>query len=744
MVAEIFNGPITVSLGTNILNDYSSYTYRFTLYGVDPTTLVDPNLWRMNDPTNIIIRSGGKGDSKILLIDKSQVAQKNLATSLAATVSAMSDEDLGANKGLLNQAKATQQRVDDAPGLIDEFNQSSPGRFDMYFDNLEIESLFTFTPTANVSLPKIIKFSIVEPYSVNGFFEALQAVAIATGNTSYANTIYILKIDFIGYPAVSPDDPLPSPTIIGDATRYFPIKFKSVDLSITEQGTRYECECIPYNEMAFGIPNILKKSISMEGETVGEMLENLIEKLNKILSEDAEKSFGDKKYADQFEIKFPSIGENGGLDFKTNNDMYKSLILTNKLQENFTPQQNDPVDQADGTPPPDYDSKKPVVQVSEKQQIHEVIASVIRDSKYVENLLANLMNKELTGLDEYGFVNYFVINTNVEYLDTFNPMTFQRGQKITYVVSPYRVYITYIPGFDNNTKFAGEVRKIANRTYNYLYTGKNIDLINFNLKFSNHYFQSLPAILESELYNSSIPSAARNGNDIQFKSQGDFSGKQVPNVPTRGIPIDSNPINGSTGNTRSYSPYRNLARNLHQSLLNNIGMAEGTIDIIGDPFYINTSVHGNDYPASTKRGINDNGEAECITQQLMIIINFRNPIDIGEDGFMKFKDLVTFSGVFRVNSVSSSFKNGIFTQTLHIMRVPGQPDATSETPSTTSTATSFTTRQNPDGMPAAKSTDANDPVPALTEQQAFNQGISGFNSSLINAVNVQINSIKNA
>jgi hypothetical protein len=57
----------------------------------------------------------------------------------------------------------------------------------------------------------------------------------------------------------------------------------------------------------------------------------------------------------------------------------------------------------------------------------------------------------------------------------------------------------------------------------------------------------------------------------------------------------------------------------------------------------------------------------------MVKINFNNPIDIDETtGLMYFRKEVSYSGVYNVISVKSTFKDGQFKQTLHVLRLSGQ------------------------------------------------------------------------
>jgi hypothetical protein len=116
---------------------------------------------------------------------------------------------------------------------------------------------------------------------------------------------------------------------------------------------------------------------------------------------------------------------------------------------------------------------------------------------------------------------------------------------------------------------------------------------------------------------------------------------------------------------------------MHDAIINSkASMITGELDILGDPFFLVTGGIGNYNPKPGARGKTADGEAAHNFSEVLITVNFRNPIDIDtfENGGQVYFDTkkVPFSGVYRVTKVNSSFKEGQFKQTLEILRVPGQ------------------------------------------------------------------------
>jgi hypothetical protein len=113
------------------------------------------------------------------------------------------------------------------------------------------------------------------------------------------------------------------------------------------------------------------------------------------------------------------------------------------------------------------------------------------------------------------------------------------------------------------------------------------------------------------------------------------------------------------------------------------------MEIWGDPYYIADSGMGN-YNASEIAGamnITADGSIDYQYSEVDVLINFRTPLDIGNDGLMKFPSLGTepvgsFSGLYQVLFVKNKFSSNNFTQELEMVRRRNQEtDSTADAPS---------------------------------------------------------------
>jgi len=720
------NGKTKEAQPRNVLNKYRSYTYNFTLAALHKSQLRTPEAYRGKPLDFVILKSSGKGPNGM-----------NSSNVTGITKPIVRPEDANINGLTLSTSDID---INLGKELVESFNKESPGRFDMYIDDIEIDTLTTFTPGTNASLGTNINFNVIEPYSINGFIEALHVGAVSAGYPSYLGASYILKMEFVGYPD---DVPLPEAQPIDKTTRYFIIRFTGVEVEITEKGTRYKCTAIPFHEGAFGQPNKLKSDIKMSGKTVKDILKNFAKELNgQIVNDDkSSKPAENATKHDEYEIKFASIDSNGNVDLSKDTNAIaevdvKELFKDKSLFKFPDPATipNVPKSAQDTQKDPDsvkYVPTEGVVQFPAGSNIHECIAAVIRDSEYVKNILRTI--GQGNNPDEYGMVNYFIVYPEIENLDTIDAVNNKPYQKYTFIVAPYKIHYTRIPRYNSQRVDSKALSRKVIREYNYIYTGKNVDVLNFKLNFNTLFFEAVPRALGKSNYAFSRDGLGRNGTpDISSTPEdlNKLARSQNATAPTMGDV--SKPSNIGTGGPLSMTPFSILAREMHDAIVNSkASMLQGELEIIGDPMFLVTTGHGNYKPKSEGGGITVDGEAVYAQSETLISINFRNPVDIGPDGLVQFdRNRVPFSGVYRVNKVRNSFKDGTFKQSLEVMRIPGQT-LENEVPS--NPADKMKTRDNPLDVPIKDITKAVAPsqragVSFLNELQ----GLSASATSLLN------------
>jgi len=654
----------------NILNNYRSVNYHFTLAALTPNNIRDPKSYRDSTLKYIIISTKGKGPNAI----SSNIVPIKTTKEVTELIF-----DNGGNEA--TEIKKIIPGEDDVSGvdIVKGFNKESQGRFEFFIDNLEIDSIVAPTEQSGTSLSTSVRFDVFEQFSVNGFIEALHTTALAAGWTGYLNASFLLKIEFIGYPD---NVDLPTPKLI-NATKYIPIKFTGAEMNVTEQGTTYNCKAIPFNEAGYGNPNEIYTDISFTGNTVKQVLDNLFSIVNKHLEEREKKeknSDNTKTIRDIYEIYFPNMPELGK-DIKIVKNSDGNLIagksINNNLRENSLykfPEKVSTVTGGRGTTQSEQFRLNPQVsriQFAKDSHITDIITAVIRDSHYLKEILADVNAAK----DAHGMIDYFqiIINTLPLGIDTTTNIHKHIYQ---FLVVPYKVHYTKLPGYQSKKFPAKELLPFVKRTYNYIYTGNNIDVLNFKLNFNHLFFQaSNPKMANTDKLEKQ--DAAASSDNVQVKQPNGLS-KDAPEskFDTAGLVAngDSSSFKGRAGAPKT-DPYFQLAYNAHRAILESVNLLTAEIDLVGDPYYLSTSGIGNYFARFKQLGLTVDGEATPQFGPVLCRINFRNPVDIDSvTGQYKFSELVPFSGVYQVIKVKHMFTNGIFKQRLNLIRFPGQVD----------------------------------------------------------------------
>lgn len=644
----------------NALNNYRSYSPVFTISSLDKSKVNKPETYRQNnDLGNIILKSSGK-----------------------------------AQKG---QSPDFKKLSDTAPGWVqdelDYFNKESAGKYDFYINNVEITTIPVPQKITGTALVTKILFDIHEPYSVVGFIEALTAGARSAGYLHYLDAVFLLKIEFMGYR----DDDSPTapaePEKINLTTRYIPFRFTKVDINFDQSGTIYRCEAVPAEDISFSdVLGSTKTTLQLTGLTVKEILQNMVDGINKTVLDEAKKSAPDIKdtQVDRYSVSFPSY-----IDGKWTEE--DNEIANKKLKELYTDTgiySFDDVDKSvfknayqtaggststQATTFVPYEPTKWSVNFGPGTSVQSMIDGIVRDSEYwreqVDPSTANLNTKD-------NFVNFWRITAEIKEGD-FNPIRKRPRYEITYKVIIAKIHKTQVPGFKNVT-ISSEGINVA-REYNYLYTGQNIDIKNLRVNFDKLFYERFPFILGSN----QLPADSAQNLDNSIRAQ-QIADEVRKTIEAGGslTQISNTAVAPGTGAPGGEAASSGLAANMQypresfaQILASNFSMIKVDMEIVGDPVYLMTGGLGNYYPALLRENDADyqvftiDGEANFLPQNVYIKIYFRNPTDVDEvslenggTGLVKFRSRYDLSGYYMLVKVISYFRNGEFTQKLELVR----------------------------------------------------------------------------
>ncbi len=705
----------------NILHKYRSFNYLFTLSACSPDALNNQEKIIQCSENFVIAKSSGKAINQL----------KSKSVGAGNTIDDISREFETVN-------------------LVESFNSKSPGRFDLFLNNIEVDTLMSFNETTNFSMATKLRFEVIESLSINGFIEALQVSSQAAGNYTYVESPFILKVEFLGYPDTDEGPSTVAKNVGAQATRYLIIQITKVEVELTETGTRYRCQAIAHNEMGFGDHNALKEPIQMIGTTVQEILTNLMQNItaaNKsaAIAEAAGRDNEEAKLYDEYEIIFPTPNWNDGtFDYNKPWDKIKNALLVEVSESPAVFAFPSPADVSSAYDPSSagpnrgsinptvnptaptgprvpgstyvYNKNKISVTFPKGAKIHDIIAAVIRDSAFGRNLIKEYQTNSKNIIDNV-MIEWFHVAIETEQKHKMSARYNRPIYKYKFVVLPYKMHYSRVPILQREmTKPEQEKlqRLYISKKYEYIYTGKNVDVRRFNLTFNHLYFQAIPRMLgnvsnkpiETEQASptgavvmspvSGAPSQAqinsgnvsrstppRQGNQQSGRQQRQRQGRQSGSPPNVSVPHSarhSDPrrasVTGPGGNATipSKDPYDALLKNMHQAILDNTGMLRCELEILGDPYFLVTGGMGNYRPKIRNGIITENGEAPYQTNDVLVQLEFRNPEDIDpQTGSVIFNsDRAPFGGCFRVTKVVNKFSDGLFTQNLNLIRIPGQ------------------------------------------------------------------------
>jgi hypothetical protein len=602
------------------------------------------------------------------------------------------------------------------------------GKFDFYMDNVNIRGIINLDKDTGNSNATSFSFKIIEPYSMGLFFQSLQIAAKNAGYQNYIDVPILLTLEFKGhlnsvYQGI-PGDGL----TIERTTKHFPLKLSKVEMKVTGKGAEYDCTAFPWNEKAFTNEYYtLKTDAQISGKTVHELLQTGEHSLQNVINKNLQQKVKDKivAEADQIVILFPSDLTTGqpptdGDDSVTSAtvnpkestasgslDLFGKLGVSIKEGGNGTLIQDEvamnPIGRASmgfnlyrpGDAPfskddVTYDDKTKTfirgnisinpsegnLKFTQGSDIQNAINQTILMSDYGRQAL-----KE-TQTSTTGKIPWWRIETQVYNIPSSANLgkTGRTPKLVIYRVVPYGVDASRFQPVNSVNPKAEKLKEQVVKSYNYIYTGKNYDIINFDIAFKAGFYNALTA--DANKNNDGTQAAKQSGTanpEVQGKAaapatgdapqQGEFPGQQGN---------DRIKTNTGIGGSGRNTPETMAAREFQNMVVNEgADMVKTTMTILGDPYYLGDSGMGN-YTAAPSQFENMNSDyaIDYQTGEVDIAVYFRTPIDLnvqkGAYDFGPTELVQQFSGLYQVTQIENNFSRGKFTQVLTLIRRMGQ------------------------------------------------------------------------
>jgi len=647
----------------NPLHDYSSYNYVITLAAITHEQANSTTFFHSGSSLDfIILKSSGKGDKGINTAN---------AVSYGGTAKGGLKE---VNGEMMPTADITAISAADADlkAILEEFNANGPGRFDFFVDNLLIDGPLNVVEGA---IGSTVQMTIIEPLSMNSLLESFRINALAAGWENHQGAHFCLKIEFWGW-----NDKTGKAEKVPNAERYLHLSKSESTITVDERGTVHKFTFSSLNTSGYGLDGETPTTLKMSGSTVSEMLFDF---MASVTSEWKKANGSDNpEIFNEYEIEFLPFDKhtqavrregykipNPG-DLKINPDRLRSnqSFEFARPGSNTSKDANKYVNQYRSSgPAPNSET----ITVKSGSKIAQIVDIVVRDSEYTRWLIEN---KEQIKDALKGMIPWYRISVRVETKPKINPKEQRPAYKYIYQVRPFYVHFSNLPeefGKWDTT----DILRTTSRTYNYWYTGKNVDIINFNFKTTDIYTMDRPYKLgDQDRSGTSLAAAPGNSDKKEIADQS----KMDPNGPQNTAPARPGTVAGvpiyGVSKGMQITPYQAIAASIQAQLISNRAMTTMDMKIIGDPYYLVSTGFGNSDVDLETASQTANGEAPWLQESIFISIDFKNPLDYRSDGFMDFgQDKIDhFSGIFQVTNVTNVFKDGEFTQQMELTRLAGQ------------------------------------------------------------------------
>jgi len=605
---------------------------------------------------------------------------------------------------------------------------------DFYFENLKLETIIGMNSHAQGTNAIQMSFTLIEPYGLTLLNRLIDVNVTELGATSYIEIPYLLEINFFGY------DDNGKMVDLKDHTKYIPIKLTDMKIKASIKGGEYEITAIPFGHTSYlettcaspanfevtaktvqdffssqgltaeaqkQINDTVPKKVSSgsDATNTGNSDVRQSDTANKENSENGVASpppavkitsyvaafnawqaqaakNGVQQYADEIRVEFDEKMKTNIVNPKKNPSDKAPIkggqISASKKQASSTP------DIQSKTPVATVDFEKSTFNINAGTSILALINQVLLNSEYitsqikdptvqqdVQNSTSSVDAENIAAkLKKETFKWYKVIPQVI--LGKYDKIRNQYQRTITYHVKTFEYH---------NSKDSRAVQSFPDgyaKKYDYMFTGQNNDIIDFEIDFNSLYYTAAQSDLAKNQQNSKqqvneTSNSSKSTVDIN-SSSGVTSVKMLAVSDTQG----SSSLGAGTDTTKKQ------ARIVSESLLSGAkgDMLNLKLKIIGDPHFIKqddvfTNPGQPDYDdkktlsPTTNSLIMDSGELYCY-------VTFKTPVDIDESTGLLRKDSKyldsVFSGYFRVLTVESEFQNGKFTQNIDLIRQFNQPD----------------------------------------------------------------------
>jgi hypothetical protein len=624
--------------------------------------------------------------------------------------------------------------------VFDEKGSGKGEHAEYYIDDLELDAVIAPNKNTRVTVGTALSFTVTEPYSMGNFIQAIIGAASDAGYKTYHEAPFCLKIDFAGWNLDGSTDAnfLQRPMFIpikfvnmdfnvsGQGSKY---QVKAIPMSETgladnvnkintsirargvlchqvletndnsvTGGINKAIEALeeagalaPYDRYIICFPKTRQEiSRALQTGTITETAfttspEEQEEQRRGTLADNPEVARLNPTYnPTPVVVTQPTRTYSILKTFAENTNLMNEIGLSPINEDTNAPGNTSEADAQAATNPEtglvDTTSQaaQPATvardhQFNQGQTITSIIERMVLQTKFCAE---NATKKANNGLHKW-----FRIDTHV-FIDEgdLTEATMGRKPKVyVYSIIPYEVDEAVVTAGNKRAGNTKGLRESAVKEYNYIYSGKNEDVLNFDINFNNAFLMTANANFGmntgtlADTNQGTVAATQTNADSGATAAQpGDLSSRDDPGGATGFTDRVAEP----TG-TQSNDIRRQIAEMFHDRITNmNVDMVTAEMELMGDPFFIPQQTGNYVARPGSKPNLTEDGTMNYLDSSVFCIVNFRTPFDYQIKGAtMEFPQIVPgFSGLFQVWAVTSRFSGAKFTQTLKMIRRTGQDD----------------------------------------------------------------------
>ena len=581
----------------------------------------------------------------------------------------------------LNSSRTVFRSAGMTPDSKAKISSEGEGIFSYFIDDVTINSLPAFSVSRGQTNSASIDFTIYEPYSMGMLLQHLFVASQNAGYDHYIGVPLLLRVNFTGFDT----DGNPSDQNSFSLQRNMPFMIRDMQIEYTTQGSRYTVQGVPWVEQALMSPyGNLPQDFSFSGETVKDALvggsqgntsdpskpgASLQESIN-----DFYKKAADRNATVPHKVKFvfPEVNDKSSVDRENDNNKWGKSKFTNKTSMNMQEYGENTDSNTVQKRVSDYKDGIVSFTFPAGTSIVKVITDVILNSDEMQKFIDQDFAKGKKSILEYFKIDAEVyVEQDEKTYKTFSeyPRTF------VYKIVPYEIANTRLRPPGEIIDYTDLVNRVV-KEYNFLYTGQNKDVLDFNIKLDHMFFvPTLPSFRQvSELYqNAAVKQKTAENYSYQ---EGVEQTKELQSLGTARRAIVEKLVEQPGGLYKNTPTATDAFAYLFNNAMLNSGvdLAQIELTILGDPYFITDELFGNftaeqgDYVTISKEGSISFARSECD-----IMIKFRSPVDIDtEKGTYVFQEDTgaVFSGIYQVVEITSSFSGGNYTTSLRALRRP--------------------------------------------------------------------------